>query len=67
MIKLNLDDWLTRIESAHPVSWDLGLERVGRVGRTLDLIHPERVVLLPAQMVRDLPVSICPTWEGWQD
>ena len=47
MKKLNLDDWLTRIESAHPVSWDLGLERVGRVGRTLDLIHPgERVVLV---------------------
>lgn len=40
-----LDDWLTRIEQAHPQVIDLGLERVARVWRRLGAPAPaERVI-----------------------
>ncbi|EPC03630.1 hypothetical protein L861_19030 [Litchfieldella anticariensis FP35 = DSM 16096] len=35
---LSLDAWLARLERQHPVSIDLGLERVARVGRRLGLL-----------------------------
>ncbi|GGX93106.1 bifunctional folylpolyglutamate synthase/dihydrofolate synthase [Litchfieldella qijiaojingensis] len=34
---LSLDAWLVRLERQHPVSIDLGLERVARVGRRMGL------------------------------
>ena len=44
---MDLNDWLSRIGNIHPVGWDLGLERVGQVARTLAVVHPcERVVLV---------------------
>lgn len=45
---MNLDDWLSRIEQLHPKSWDLGLERVGEVGRRLDVLKPAKTVFLVA-------------------
>ena len=42
-----LDEWLSRIANIHPVGWDLGLDRVGEVARTLGVTHPgNRVVLI---------------------
>ncbi|MFC3283781.1 bifunctional tetrahydrofolate synthase/dihydrofolate synthase [Litchfieldella rifensis] len=37
-LPLTLDDWLTRLERQHPVSIDLGLERVAEVGERLGLL-----------------------------
>ena len=33
----NLDDWLKHLEQAHPVGIDMGLERINRVKKALDL------------------------------
>ena len=44
----SLDTWLNRISAIHPVGWDLGLERVGEVGRRLEVIHPAPKVVLVA-------------------
>lgn len=33
-----LDDWLARLEAAHPVGIDLGLERVAEVARRMELL-----------------------------
>lgn len=47
MKAMDLNDWLARIQRVHPVDWDLGLERVGRVGKVLGIEHPgEKVVLV---------------------
>ncbi|MCB1693850.1 MAG: bifunctional tetrahydrofolate synthase/dihydrofolate synthase, partial [Pseudomonadales bacterium] len=46
--RMNLDDWLHRIENLHPRKWDLGLERVGEVGRRLDVLKPAPRVFLVA-------------------
>ncbi|MDH5738639.1 MAG: bifunctional tetrahydrofolate synthase/dihydrofolate synthase, partial [Gammaproteobacteria bacterium] len=43
-----LQEWLTKIESSHPVKWDLGLERVGQVARSLDVLTPAPLVFLVA-------------------
>jgi len=45
---MNLNQWLKKIQAIHPVSWDLGLERVGEVARRLDLLKPARQVFLIA-------------------
>ncbi|MFN3236600.1 MAG: bifunctional tetrahydrofolate synthase/dihydrofolate synthase [Pseudomonadales bacterium] len=45
---MNLDQWLAEIQATHPKDWDLGLERVGEVGRRLDLLHPAPTCLLVA-------------------
>lgn len=45
---MTLDEWLNKIENLHPVKWDLGLDRVGEVGRRLDVIKPAPVVYLVA-------------------
>jgi len=43
----SLEVWLERIGEIGPAGWDLGLDRVGRVGAALDLLHPAgRVVLV---------------------
>lgn len=39
MSNLSLADWLQRLEQQHPVSIDLGLERVGKVAQRLALGH----------------------------
>lgn len=39
MSDLSLTDWLQRLEQQHPVSIDLGLERVGEVAQRLGLGH----------------------------
>lgn len=43
-----LDNWLEKISGIHPVGWDLGLERVGEVGRRLDVLRPSDTVVLVA-------------------
>ena len=43
-----LDEWLLRIEHAHPVKWDLGLSRVSLVARDMDLLQPAPKVVLVA-------------------
>ncbi|MCC5811906.1 MAG: bifunctional tetrahydrofolate synthase/dihydrofolate synthase [Ectothiorhodospiraceae bacterium] len=43
-----LDDWLAWQETLHPKAIDLGLERVHRVARTLDLLKPVCPVLTVA-------------------
>jgi dihydrofolate synthase/folylpolyglutamate synthase len=45
---MNLSQWIEKIQSVHPVSWDLGLERVGEVGRRLDVLKPAQTVFLVA-------------------
>jgi len=45
---MNLNQWLDKIQTVHPVAWDLGLERVGEVGRRLDLLKPAKLVFLIA-------------------
>lgn len=45
---VNLSDWLTRIESLHPIKWDLGLARVGEVAERLAVIKPAPLVFLVA-------------------
>ena len=46
--KNDLGFWLSKIESTHFKSWDLGLERVEAVGRALGVLRPAPVVLLVA-------------------
>ncbi len=43
-----LDSWLERIQQLHPVAWDLGLDRVGAVGKKMGLLKPARNVILVA-------------------
>lgn len=45
---MELAAWLEKIQKLHPIEWDLGLERVGEVGRKLDLIKPAATVFLVA-------------------
>ncbi|MBT4493794.1 MAG: bifunctional folylpolyglutamate synthase/dihydrofolate synthase [Gammaproteobacteria bacterium] len=45
---MTLTEWLDRISAIHPVGWDLGLERVGKIGLALDLLHPADKVVLVA-------------------
>lgn len=45
---MNLADWLQRIEQQHPVKWDLGLARVGEVGRRMDVLTPAPLTFLIA-------------------
>jgi len=43
----SLEAWLEKISRVHPAGWDLGLERVGRVARRMDILKPaEKVVLV---------------------
>ena len=44
----DLASWLSKIESTHFKSWDLGVERVKAVGRELGVLKPAPVVLLVA-------------------
>ena len=46
--KNDLGFWLSKIQSTHFKSWDLGLERVEAVGRALGVLRPAPVVLLVA-------------------
>ena len=45
---MKLADWLQRIEQQHPVKWDLGLARVGEVGRRLGVLTPAPLTFLVA-------------------
>ena len=45
---MDLDGWLFRIANIHPVGWDLGLDRVARVAKTLGVLHPADKVVLVA-------------------
>ncbi len=44
----SLDEWLSYIDTVHPVGWDLGLERVHKVGARLDVLHPAPITILVA-------------------
>ena len=44
----NLACWLSKIESSHPKSWDLGLDRVTAVGKELGVLKPAPIVVLVA-------------------
>lgn len=45
---MDLAAWLDKIQQGHPKDWDLGLERVGQVGRRLDVVKPAKKVFLVA-------------------
>ncbi len=45
---MTLDDWLASIEAKHHKKWDLGLDRVGEVGRRLNVLRPAQHVFLVA-------------------
>jgi dihydrofolate synthase/folylpolyglutamate synthase len=45
---MNLSEWIEKIQKVHPVSWDLGLDRVGEVGRRLDVLRPAQTTFLVA-------------------
>jgi dihydrofolate synthase/folylpolyglutamate synthase len=45
---MTLAEWLLVIEQQHPVKWDLGLARVGEVGRRLDVLKPAPLTFLVA-------------------
>ena len=44
----NLASWLSKIESSHFKSWDLGLDRVTAVGKALGVLKPAPIVVLVA-------------------
>ena len=44
----NLNDWLEYIESIHPKSWDLGLDRIGAVADRLNLRAPAPTSIIVA-------------------
>lgn len=44
----NLGDWLKEIQQTHPKDWDLGLDRVGEVGRRLGVTKPADTCFLVA-------------------
>ena len=44
----SLETWLEKISQVHPAGWDLGLERVGRVARQMNLLKPADKVVLVA-------------------
>ena len=44
----NLASWLSKIESSHFKSWDLGLDRVTAVGKQLGVLKPAPIVVLVA-------------------
>ena len=48
MHSTQLGEWLSYIDTVHPVGWDLGLARVGEVGRRLDVLKPAPTVFLVA-------------------
>lgn len=43
-----LSQWLDRIQSLHPVKWDLGLKRVREVAHRMDVLCPAKLVFLVA-------------------
>lgn len=45
---MNLNEWLEDIQKTHPKDWDLGLDRVGEVGRRMDVLHPAKTCFLVA-------------------
>jgi len=45
---MDLAAWLEKIQKLHPKEWDLGLERVGEVGKRLDVLKPAPMVFLVA-------------------
>ena len=45
---MTLEDWLTRIDGGHPVKWDLGLQRIGRVAEAMGLLSQSGKVVLVA-------------------
>jgi dihydrofolate synthase/folylpolyglutamate synthase len=47
-IPRTLPQWLDYILTLHPVGWDLGLERVGKVAKRLDVTHPGKCTILVA-------------------
>ncbi len=47
-MKNNLQDWLTWQETLHLSEIDLGLDRIGRVARQLDLLNPPFPVITVA-------------------
>ncbi len=44
----SLSEWLAYIEVLHDRAWDPGLERVGEVGKRLNVLHPGRQTILVA-------------------
>ncbi|XOV88378.1 MAG: bifunctional folylpolyglutamate synthase/dihydrofolate synthase [Pseudomonadota bacterium] len=45
---MTLDDWLADIQARHHRQWDLGLDRVGEVGRRLGVLSPAPHIFLIA-------------------
>ena len=45
---MELAAWLEKIQQLHPIAWDLGLERVGAVGKILGVLKPAAKVFLVA-------------------
>jgi dihydrofolate synthase/folylpolyglutamate synthase len=45
---MDLAAWLEKIQQVHPKDWDLGLDRVGKVGHRLDVLKPAPLVFLVA-------------------
>lgn len=44
----NLNEWLSYLEKLHPSEIELGLNRISKVGKTLDLIHFDATVITVA-------------------
>ena len=44
----SLPEWLAYIEVLHDRAWDPGLDRVGEVGRRLNVLHPGKHTILVA-------------------
>lgn len=45
---MKLAAWLEKIQKLHPVKWDLGLDRVGEVGRRMQVLKPAKTVFMIA-------------------
>lgn len=48
MIKKNLKEWLSYLESIHPSEIDMGLARVRQVGEALDVLEPANKIVVVA-------------------
>ena len=48
MIKKNLKEWLSYLESIHPSEIDMGLARVRQVGEALGVLKPANKIVVVA-------------------
>ena len=60
MIKKNLDQWLSYLESIHPTEIELGLNRIRLVAERMDLLKPaEKIIVVAGTNGKGSTVTYC--------